>query len=80
MEVGYRLCVLMIDFSSEKIGGSIFGDKIRMEKLFVDECVFIWLFVLGNELGGVVCGICEIILLCEVVGYDFLIIEIVGVG
>lgn len=51
-----------------------------MEQLVYQENVFICFLLVGEFLGGVVCKIWEVIILCEVVGYDIILIEIVGVG
>lgn len=82
MLIGYGLCVvvLVVDFSLVCLGGLIFGDKIWMEIFSCDFCVFICFLFLCVELGGVVCCICEIVWLCEGVGFDVVLIEIVGVG
>lgn len=79
-EKGGKLVVLVIDFSSECFKGSILGDKICMEKLFVYLKFFIWFSLLVGLLGGVVCKICEMIIFCEVVGFDKIFVEMVGVG
>lgn len=80
IDAGFKLCVLTIDPSSEKTGGSILGDKTRMEKLSMDPRAYIRPSASGNELGGVARATRETIILCEAAGYDFLVIETVGVG
>lgn len=75
-----KLAVLAIDPSSEKSGGSILGDKTRMEKLSQMERVFIRPSAAGTTLGGVARKTRETIILCEAAGYDTILIETVGVG
>ena len=77
---GHKLAVLAIDPSSALGGGSILGDKTRMNWLAVQENVFIRPTPTGNMLGGVARHTREAILLCEAAGYDVIIIETVGVG
>ena len=77
---GHKLAVLAIDPSSTLGGGSILGDKTRMNWLAVHENVFIRPTPTGNMLGGVARHTREAILLCEAAGYDVIIIETVGVG
>ncbi|MFN5183237.1 MAG: methylmalonyl Co-A mutase-associated GTPase MeaB [Bacteroidota bacterium] len=75
-----KLAVLAIDPSSEKSGGSILGDKTRMEKLSSGKNVFIRPTPSGGHLGGVARNTYEAVILCEAAGFDFIIIETVGVG
>jgi LAO/AO transport system kinase len=75
-----KLAVLAIDPSSEKTGGSILGDKTRMESLSQHENVFIRPSPSSGHLGGVAKKTRESILLCEAAGYDTIFIESVGVG
>jgi len=77
---GRKLAVLAIDPSSTLGGGSILGDKTRMNWLAVQDNVFIRPTPTGNMLGGVARHTREAILLCEAAGYDVIIIETVGVG
>lgn len=77
---GYRLAVLAVDPSSNVTGGSILGDKTRMERLSVAENAFIRPSPSGGNLGGVARKTRETILLCEAAGYDFILVETVGVG
>ncbi|MDP3558138.1 MAG: methylmalonyl Co-A mutase-associated GTPase MeaB [Bacteroidota bacterium] len=77
---GHKLAVLAIDPSSDKTKGSILGDKTRMEELSVKENVFIRPSPSSGNLGGVARSTYETILLCEAAGFDFIIIETVGVG
>lgn len=77
---GHKLAVLAIDPSSEKTGGSILGDKTRMQELSVREDVFIRPSAAGSTLGGVARKTRETILLCEAAGFNSILIETVGVG
>jgi LAO/AO transport system kinase len=77
---GHKLAVLAIDPSSQKSKGSILGDKTRMEKLSVHPSVYIRPSPSSGTLGGVARKTYETILLCEAAGFDFIIIETVGVG
>jgi LAO/AO transport system kinase len=77
---GKRLAVLAVDPSSPIAGGSIMGDKTRMEVLSRDENVFIRPSPSAGALGGVAQKTRESLLLCEAAGYDVVIVETVGVG
>ncbi len=77
---GHRVAVLAIDPSSTRSGGSILGDKTRMERLAVDERAFIRPSPSGGTLGGVARRTREAMLLCEAAGHDRILIETVGVG
>jgi len=77
---GHRVAVLAIDPSSTRSGGSILGDKTRMEKLAVNEHAFIRPSPSSGTLGGVGRKTRETMLVCEAAGYDVVIIETVGVG
>ena len=77
---GYKVAVLAIDPSSEKSGGSILGDKTRMNELSQHPNVFIRPSAAGDSLGGVARKTRESIILCEAAGFDFIVIETVGVG
>ena len=77
---GRKLAVLAIDPTSERTGGSILGDKTRMEQLSKNEAVFIRPSPAAGSLGGVAQKTRESILLCEAAGFDTIIIETVGVG
>ncbi len=79
-EMGHRVAVLAIDPSSSRSGGSILGDKTRMEKLAVHDNAFIRPSPSGGTLGGVGRKTRETMLICEAAGYDVVIIETVGVG
>ncbi|MEN9700098.1 MAG: hypothetical protein RLZZ301_1296 [Bacteroidota bacterium] len=75
-----KLAILAIDPSSNLTGGSILGDKTRMETLSKLENVFIRPTASDNTLGGVARHTREAILLCEAAGYEIIFIETVGVG
>ncbi|HYD75376.1 methylmalonyl Co-A mutase-associated GTPase MeaB [Ramlibacter sp.] len=77
---GHRVAVLTIDPSSSVSGGSILGDKTRMEKLSADEQAYIRPSPSGGTLGGVAEKTREAMLVCEAAGYDVVIVETVGVG
>lgn len=77
---GRKLAVLAIDPSSQVSGGSILGDKTRMEKLGVEPNAFIRPSPAGSSLGGVANCTHESMLLCEAAGFDTIFIETVGVG
>ncbi|MBM3917721.1 MAG: methylmalonyl Co-A mutase-associated GTPase MeaB [Sphingomonadales bacterium] len=80
VEAGYKVAVLAIDPSSSRTGGSILGDKTRMERLSQHPNVFIRPTAAGRTLGGVAKNTREAIALCEAAGYDIILIETVGVG
>lgn len=77
---GHRVAVLAVDPSSTITGGSILGDKTRMEKLSADPRAFIRPSPSAGSLGGVAERTREALLLCEAAGYDRVIVETVGVG
>jgi LAO/AO transport system kinase len=77
---GHRVAVLAVDPSSTLSGGSILGDKTRMEKLSVEPHAFIRPSPTSGALGGVAEHTREAMLLCEAAGYDIVIVETVGVG
>jgi LAO/AO transport system kinase len=77
---GHRVAVLAVDPSSSISGGSILGDKTRMEKLSVHEKAFIRPSPSSGTLGGVASNTREAMLVCEAAGYDVVIVETVGVG
>jgi LAO/AO transport system kinase len=77
---GHRVAVLTIDPSSTVSGGSILGDKTRMEKLSMHEKAFIRPSPSSGTLGGVAEKTREAMLVCEAAGYDTVIVETVGVG
>ena len=80
IEQGQRVAVLTIDPSSTVSGGSILGDKTRMERLSVDERAYIRPSPSSGTLGGVAEKTREAMLVCEAAGYDVVIVETVGVG
>lgn len=80
IERGHRLAVLAVDPSSSVTGGSILGDKTRMELLSQRTEAFIRPSPSSGSLGGVAEKTREALLLCEAAGYDVIIIETVGVG
>jgi LAO/AO transport system kinase len=79
-EMGHKVAVLAIDPSSTRSGGSILGDKTRMEKLAINENAFIRPSPSSGTLGGVGRKTRETMLVCEAAGYDVVIVETVGVG
>ena len=80
LEIGRKLAILTIDPSSVRTGGSILGDKTRMQNLSNHPDVFIRPSPTAGSLGGVARATRESILLCEAAGFDFIIVETVGVG
>jgi LAO/AO transport system kinase len=77
---GHRVAVLTIDPSSSVSGGSILGDKTRMEQLSVHPQAYIRPSPSSGTLGGVAEKTREAMLVCEAAGYDVVIVETVGVG
>lgn len=77
---GHQLAVLAVDPTSAVSGGSILGDKTRMEALSVNPKAFVRPSPAGTTLGGVTRRTRESLLLCEAAGYDVIIVETVGVG
>lgn len=80
IEQGKKVAVLAVDPSSPLRGGSILGDKTRMEHLSRSENAFIRPSPSVGSMGGVAQKTRETILLCEAAGYDVIIVETVGVG
>jgi LAO/AO transport system kinase len=80
IDQGHRVAVLAVDPSSSVSGGSILGDKTRMEKLSVHEKAFIRPSPASGNLGGVASHTREAMLVCEAAGNDIVIVETVGVG
>lgn len=78
--LGKKVAVLAVDPSSERTGGSILGDKTRMNELAVDDLAFIRPSPTTGSLGGVARKTRESILICEAAGYEIILIETVGVG
>ncbi len=77
---GHKVAVLAVDPSSQRTGGSILGDKTRMERLSVDRAAFIRPSPSSGTLGGVTRKTRETMLLCEAAGFDIIIVETVGIG
>ena len=77
---GHRVAVLAVDPSSSLTGGSILGDKTRMERLSQEPDCFIRPSPSGGTLGGVAEKTREAMLVCEAAGFDVIIVETVGVG
>jgi LAO/AO transport system kinase len=77
---GLKLAVLAVDPSSQQSGGSILGDKTRMEELSREKNAFIRPSPSSGTLGGVAARTRESMLLCEAAGFDVIIVETVGVG
>ena len=77
---GHRVAVLAVDPSSTVSGGSILGDKTRMELLSVHEHAYIRPSPSSGTLGGVTEKTREAMLVCEAAGFDVVIVETVGVG
>ena len=80
IEQGHRVAVLAVDPSSTVSGGSILGDKTRMERLSVHERAYIRPSPSSGTLGGVAEKTREAMLVCEAAGFDVVIVETVGVG
>ena len=78
--LGHRVAVLAVDPSSSVSGGSILGDKTRMEHLSVHPQAYIRPSPSSGTLGGVAEKTREAMLVCEAAGYDVVIVETVGVG
>jgi len=78
--LGKKVAVLAVDPSSPYSGGSILGDKTRMERLLAEENAFIRPSPAAGSLGGVTRRTRESIMLCEAAGYDVILVETVGVG
>src|SRR5829696_788287 len=77
---GQRVAVLAVDPSSTRSGGSILGDKTRMEQLTRSPHAFVRPSPTGGTLGGVARRTREALLLCEAAGFDVVLVETVGVG
>jgi LAO/AO transport system kinase len=80
IDQGLKVAVLAVDPSSSRSGGSILGDKTRMEQLCQREAAFIRPSPSAGTLGGVAEKTREAMLVCEAAGYDVVIVETVGVG
>ena len=77
---GHKLAVLAVDPSSSRSGGSILGDKTRMERLSRRDEAYIRPSPSSGSLGGVARNTRETIMLCEAAGFDIILVETVGVG
>ena len=80
IELGHRVAVLAVDPSSALTGGSILGDKTRMELLARSASAYIRPSPAGGTLGGVAARTRECLLVCEAAGFDVIVVETVGVG
>jgi LAO/AO transport system kinase len=80
LERGHRVAVLAVDPSSPVTGGSILGDKTRMERLAQEERAYIRPSPSGGSLGGVANRTREAVLVCEAAGFDVILVETVGIG
>ncbi|MGH0029587.1 MAG: methylmalonyl Co-A mutase-associated GTPase MeaB [Myxococcota bacterium] len=80
VDAGHRVAVLAVDPSSPVTGGSILGDKTRMERLAQRSEAFIRPSPSSGSLGGVAQRTRECMLLCEAAGHDVVIVETVGIG
>lgn len=80
IDKGKRVAVLAVDPSSPVSGGSILGDKTRMDRLAVSSSAFVRPSPSGGVAGGVTRSTRESIILCEAAGFDVVIVETVGVG
>ena len=80
IERGHRVAVLAVDPSSSLSGGSILGDKTRMERLSASEAAYIRPSPASGTLGGVAEKTREAMLVCEAAGFDVIVVETVGVG
>src|SRR5512143_3582392 len=80
VERGLRVAVLAVDPSSARSGGSILGDKTRMQRLSVSPQAIIRPSPAAGSLGGVARRTREAMLVCEAAGYDVVLVETVGVG
>ncbi|MEU8589264.1 methylmalonyl Co-A mutase-associated GTPase MeaB [Streptomyces sp. NPDC048664] len=79
-DLGHRVAVLAVDPSSTRTGGSILGDKTRMERLAVDPAAFVRPSPSAGTLGGVAKATRESMVVMEAAGYDVVLVETVGVG
>jgi LAO/AO transport system kinase len=77
---GHRVAVLAVDPSSTRTGGSILGDKTRMQRLSVDPAAFIRPSPTAGTLGGVAKATREAMVVAEAAGFDVILVETVGVG
>ena len=79
-KMGHKIAVLAVDPTSSRSGGSILGDKTRMNRLAVDANAYIRPSPTSGTLGGVTRKTRETMALCEAAGFDIIIVETVGVG
>lgn len=79
-KAGHKVAVLAVDPTSSRTGGSILGDKTRMQTLSIDPNAFIRPSPTSGTLGGVTKKTRETMALCEAAGFDVIIVETVGVG
>lgn len=79
-DAGHRVAVLAVDPTSQRTGGSIMGDKTRMERLAHHPKAYIRPSASGSSLGGVARKTRESMLLCEAAGFNVILVETVGVG
>lgn len=80
IDLGHKPAVLAIDPSSPVSGGSILGDKVRMQRLASAPGAYVRPTPSGGQLGGVASRTREAILICEAAGFDVILVETVGVG
>jgi LAO/AO transport system kinase len=80
IEQGHKVAVLAVDPSSARTGGSILGDKTRMNDLSAHPDAFIRPSPSSGTLGGVAAKTREAMLLCEAAGFDVVLVETVGIG
>ena len=80
IDEGHRVAVLAVDPSSSRSGGSIMGDKTRMERLALQPNAFIRPSPTSGTLGGVAKKTRESMIICEAAGHDVILVETVGVG
>jgi len=80
LDRGHRVAVLAVDPSSAKSGGSILGDKTRMQRLVTRDQAFVRPSPAGNMLGGTARATQEAMDLCRYAGFDWVLVETVGVG
>ena len=80
IDAGHKVAVLAVDPSSTISGGSILGDKTRMERLSVNDHAYIRPSPSSGTLGGVAAKTREAMLVCEAAGFDIVLVETVGVG
>ena len=80
IDQGHRVAVLAVDPSSTRTGGSILGDKTRMQRLATDPSAFVRPSPTSGTLGGVAKATRESIVVMEAAGYDVVLVETVGVG